>query len=168
MNVSVRQANEHDLATVRQLCWAYRDLLAERLSTRPEVLDAYYSEAKYRQLMDALPELHARPDGVILVAELEGAVVGCGMTHRIDATTCEIKRVFVDASARGAGAGKTLVQAAMAQSQADGYTRMVLDTIIWLPEAARLYEWMGFVPTAPYYDPDPEVLDLMLFMEHPL
>ena len=61
MNVSVRHATGQDLATVRQLCWAYRNLLAERVSDRPEVLDAYYSEAKYRQLMDALPELHARP-----------------------------------------------------------------------------------------------------------
>lgn len=165
----IRQAaGVAELEAVRDLCRAYRQVLAERTAHLPKVLAHYYDAADYEALLASLPEKHARPDGAIFVALLGGTVVGCAMTHRIGPDTCEIKRVFTDDAARGRGVARALCTAAMAQSRADGYRRMVLDTMRVLPEAVALYTAMGFAPAAPFY-PLPDFLrDHILFFEHPL
>lgn len=168
MSASVRLARPDDMAEVRQLCWAYRDVLVERSKARPSIVEHYYSEPVYTDLMERLPDIHARPDGAIFVAETNGIIgeiIGCAMTHRIDAETREIKRLYVNAHARGSGAATALINAAKAQSKADGYRRMVLDSMIWLDEAVRLYDRLGFTECAPYYEPDPAYLDLLIFRE---
>jgi len=147
-----------DLEAVRDLCRGYRALLAERTPDRPELLHTYYREAEYEALLERLPQLHARPDGSIFLARLEGLPVGCGMVHRIGPQTCEIKRVFATEAARGHGVGKAIFGAAMRQARADGYRDMKLDTIAPLTEAIGLYERLGFVPCAPFYDL-PEVFE---------
>ncbi|GGE25103.1 hypothetical protein GCM10011360_11890 [Primorskyibacter flagellatus] len=144
-------AGEADLHAVRQLCRDYRALLADRLAARPEVLAHYYDAAAYEGLLEALPETHARPDGVILVAVLDGAIVACGMTHRVGPDACEIKRVFTASSARGHGAARAIIGAAMDQARRDGYREMVLDTMVHLTEAISLYGKLGFAERAPFY-----------------
>ncbi|MGI3167630.1 GNAT family N-acetyltransferase [Pseudooceanicola sp. C21-150M6] len=149
----VRQARAAaDLEAVRSLCRDYRALLAERTLERPEVLANYYAEASYEALLASLEEKHARPDGAIFVAELDGRIVGCGMTHRVGPETCEIKRVFTTEAARGHGAAKAIFSEAMALARDDGYRVMVLDTMIWLTEAMALYDRLGFSEWAPFYD----------------
>ena len=74
-----------DLSAVRDLCWAYRDFLLNVSGTDADIVNAFYSVSKYTALMDRLAEEHARPQGVILLAEIDGHPVGCGMTHALDA-----------------------------------------------------------------------------------
>ena len=165
MNVTVRLAGPDDMAEVRRLCWAYRDVLVERSQTRPAIVEHYYAKEDFTALMDRLPQIHARPKGAVFVAETFADIIGCAMTHPIDADTCEIKRLYVDPNVRGSGAAFALINAAKTQSKADGYTRMVLDSMIWLDEAVRLYDRLGFMECAPYYDPDPAFVDLLIFRE---
>ncbi len=162
---SIRVAAAADLPAVQALCWDYRAVLVEAAAPRPEIVEAYYAKADYSALMAVLPRKHARPDGEMFVAKLGGHIVGCGMTHRINATTSEIKRVFTAPEARGSGAATGIIRAAMAQAKADGYTRLVLDSIVTLTDAVRLYDSMGFTPCTPYYDPDPRFVDLLVFRE---
>lgn len=152
-----------DLAAVRALCRDYRALLDARWPDYPQFLQRYYSEEKFEDLLARLPELHRAPEGAIFVADLEGEVVGCGMTHKIAEGICEIKRVYVTDAARGHGAGRRLCQAAMARARADGYARMVLDTTTRLTEAIALYEKLGFAPIAPFYDPPEDFAENLLF-----
>jgi GNAT superfamily N-acetyltransferase len=161
-------AGPEDIAEVRRLCWAYRDVLVERSAARPAIVDHYYAVPDYEALMGRLEQVHARPDGAIFVAELDRSVIGCAMTHRIDTETCEIKRLYVDPKARGHGAAKDLIAVSQRQALMDGYSRMVLDSMIWLPEAVQLYDGLGFTPCPPYYEPDPAYLDLLIFREKPL
>jgi GNAT superfamily N-acetyltransferase len=169
VTVVVRLAEgEADLAVVRDLCWRYRDLLAERTRDIPELLDYYYAVPVYRTLLNALPQKHARPKGAILVADIGGWTAACGMTLEIAPAVTEIKRVYVDEAARGRGVARTLCEAAMAQARSDGFRVMKLDTMRRLPEAVRLYEGMGFVPCPPYHDPPEAIRDGILFFEHPL
>lgn len=142
-----------DGPAIHALCWAYRDLLVERTSAFPGLLDRYYAKADYAALLDDLPRIHARPKGDIVVAELEAQVVGCAMYYPLAAEgVTEIKRIFVSADARGRSAGRALIEDCMRRAVADGYKRMVLDTMIELTEAIRLYEAMGFTPADPFYD----------------
>ncbi|MDX8348756.1 GNAT family N-acetyltransferase [Cognatiyoonia sp. IB215446] len=167
--ITIRPARgDDDLAAVRQLCWAYRDVLVARTTDFPLLLDFFYAQPVYQQLMDDLPARHIAPDGEIFVAEMQDQIVACGMTHRIDATTCEIKRVFVAPAARGQGIAQQLCKAAMQDARERGYTRVVLDTMRNLPEAMALYEGMGFTEAVPYYDLPDTLLDDIVFYEHPL
>ena len=165
----LRSATTADMDAVAELCWAYRALLVERAEGIPGIVEKYYSADSYAEMIAGLPVTHARPKGDIIVAEHQSRVVGCAMYYPLgpDGVT-EIKRVFVDPAARGLGAGRALMQDGIARAAADGYARMVLDTIAPLTEAIALYEALGFRPCPPYYDPDPAYVPHLRFMDFDL
>jgi predicted GNAT family acetyltransferase len=104
--LTIRPAStDADIAAVRGLCWAYRDFLLTFGETERRITETFYPQEKYAALMDRLEQEHARPRGIILLAERGGAVVGCGMSHALNDTDAEIKRVYVTDAARGTGAG---------------------------------------------------------------
>ncbi|MEO7887127.1 MAG: GNAT family N-acetyltransferase, partial [Polaromonas sp.] len=54
----------------------------------------------YEAEFAALPGKYAAPDGCLLLAWKEQAVVGCAALRRVDDTVCEMKRVYVRPNAR--------------------------------------------------------------------
>lgn len=64
---------------------------------------------------------------------------------------CEMKRLWVTQQHKGKGLGKALAVAAVAAAQELGYSHMVLDTLITLTAANRLYEGLGFQRRDAYY-----------------
>jgi len=97
-------------------------------------------------------ELDALPGGsdVVLVARLDGEPSGCVGVRPFEQGVCEMKRLFVRPSARGAGLGRTLAEAAIAQAREFGYERMRLDTLPSMAAAQELYRSLGFVEIPPY------------------
>lgn len=160
---------EDDLAAVRELMWAFRDWLDDRYSDERHLIERYYSRAAFADLLDRLPELHARPRGMILLARgLDGIAAGCCMYGHLPDGAVELKRMFVAESARGTGAGRGLVDAALAAARADGYRLMRLDTGYRHHEAQALYLRCGFRPGAPYHEVDPPWEGKLLFFERDL
>jgi GNAT superfamily N-acetyltransferase/uncharacterized damage-inducible protein DinB len=94
----------------------------------------------------------APPRGVFLLGTVGHAVVACGGVQAVDATTVEIKRMWVDGSRRGAGVGTRLLQALEAQAAAMGFARVVLDTNGALTEAIAMYERSGYERIERYND----------------
>jgi len=80
------------------------------------------------------------------VAELPGAYAPPRGLRPLDATTCDLKRLFVRPNARSAGLGRLLTEAAIAEARARGYARMRLDTVPGLEAAQTLC----FKEVAPY------------------
>lgn len=154
---------EADFAAVRSLCREYRALLADRWPDVPQFLDRYYNQETFEDLLGRLPQLHCEPKGAVFVADLEGHLVGCGMTHQVAPGVAEIKRVYVSDAARGHGAGRRICLAAMERSKAQGYAQMVLDTTTRLTEAIALYERLGFAEIAPFYDPPEDLVEHLRF-----
>ena len=104
----------------------------------------------YEQEFAQLPGKYAQPDGCILLAAMDnGDVVGCAALRRVDEVACELKRVYVRPAARGQDLGRQLVQHMLQMGRAAGYRRMCLDVLPEFVAAQRLYESLGFVPTAP-------------------
>jgi GNAT superfamily N-acetyltransferase len=103
-----------------------------------------------------------RPDGVFLVAFLEvdggdEVAVGCAGIRRHDATTAELKRMFVAEAARGRGVARALLARLEDEAVALGYDELWLETGTAQPEAIALYESEGYEPIPNYgkYRDDP-------------
>jgi putative acetyltransferase len=88
----------------------------------------------------------AEGEGAFVIAYLDGAAVGCGAVRRIDASTAELKRMYVVPGARGYGIGKTIVESLEHEARQLGVARVVLETGTRLAPAIGLYRRMGYAP----------------------
>ena len=135
----VTQMDESESGEVRALLRAYADSL-------PFELDFQDFD---RELAD-LPGAYAPPHGALLVARIGGEVSGCVALRPLTQEICELKRLFVQPTARGAGLGRRLMAAVVEEARRLGYGRMRLDTTPGMETAQKLYEDLGFEETAPY------------------
>lgn len=103
----------------------------------------------YEQEFAELPGKYAEPDGGVLLAVVEGRVVGCAALRRVEDGTCELKRVYVRPVARGMDLGRKLVEEMLRVAREAGYRRMCLDVLPEFVAAQRLYESLGFVTAEP-------------------
>jgi DNA-binding MarR family transcriptional regulator/ribosomal protein S18 acetylase RimI-like enzyme len=84
------------------------------------------------------------PAGLLLVARLRGKAIGCGALKLHPGAPAELKRMWVDPSARGLGLGKRLLGELEARASAAGAKAVRLETNRALTEAIRLYRQSGF------------------------
>jgi len=98
-----------------------------------------------------LPGDYAPPDGRLFLAEHDGKLAGCGAFHRLDVTSCEMKRLYIRPDFRGLGLGKTLAQRILAEAASIGFKRIRLDTVAGtMDDAIALYRRLGFREIDPY------------------
>ncbi|RVU26115.1 GNAT family N-acetyltransferase [Streptomyces antnestii] len=96
----------------------------------------------------------AAPDGVLLVARYLGEPAGMAGVRMLDASTGELKRVFVRPAMRGKGGADLLLAGAESAARELGAERIVLDTRTDLVESRTLYARHGYEET-PRYNDDP-------------
>ena len=90
--------------------------------------------------------------GCWLLVVDEGAPVACGGFRRLDAVTCEVKRMFVAGEARRRGHARRLLASLEDEARAAGYERVRLDTSAVLTESRILYESSGYRAIEKYND----------------
>jgi len=107
-----------------------------------------------------LPGAYARPQGRLLVAGEPGQAFACIALRPLvpdialplpPDSVGEVKRLYVQPSARKGGWGAKLVQTLVAQARTIGYAELKLDTLDWMTEARALYAKLGFRECAAYY-----------------
>ena len=139
MAVEIRATSQDDLNAVRELWAEYWRWL--RL---PGDFQGFEEERQ------TLPGLYAPPAGRLLVAAINGRIVGTAALRPVNGTACEAKRVFVLAEQRGLGVGRALMLALMDEGRAAGYSTMYADTLPAMTAARALYRDLGFAETEPY------------------
>jgi putative acetyltransferase len=107
-----------------------------------------------------------RPELRFFVARRGGRALGCGAVLVGPDGTGELKRFFVDPSARGAGLGARLIAAVEAEARREGVRVLRLETGVFSGPALALYRGQGYRPREafPPYRPDP----MSVFMEKAL
>ncbi len=91
------------------------------------------------------------PKGLLLVASLLGAAVGCGaLKLHGDTRIAEVKRMWVAAELRGLGLGRRLLERLSAEAASRGMEILRLETNRSLLDAKHLYQRAGFVEVEPF------------------
>ncbi len=128
-----------DIAQVRELFMEYQSSLGVDLCFQG-----------FTEELASLPGSYARPAGRLLLASNAAAALGVVALRPVRSADCEMKRLYVRASGRGAGLGRRLTEALMKEARLAGYRRVLLDTLPTMTEAQALYRSMGFVEIEAY------------------
>lgn len=98
------------------------------------------------------PEAISPPNGVLLLARLDGEPVGCGAVKLLPGGLAEIKRMWVSPTARGRGLARRLLVELEDRARAGGCRRAQLDTNGTLVEAIAMYRSAGYAEVEPFND----------------
>lgn len=90
------------------------------------------------------PEDVEVPRAAFVIARLDGHPVGCGAMRPLDDTTVEVKRMYTRADYRRKGVAQAILAEIERLAVAFGYSRIKLQTGPKQPEAAALYERVGY------------------------
>ena len=144
---SVRRAAEGDAAAIAAI---HRQVQALHAAAVPDFFKPPATEAFAPEFWR---ERLAQPDAVILVAELEGAVVGylyadlaptMATIHTYARPRCFIHQIGVDAAWRGQGAGSALLAAVKPIARSEGVNLIALTTWAFNAPAVRFFTRAGF------------------------
>ena len=129
-----------------------------RSPTAQEALGRYFAELdeRFPAGFDAaaaadVSDLRS-PHGAFVLVRAADVVVGCGGVQRIDATTGEIKRMWIDPTRRGLGVGRRLLARLEDVRTRPRLHRVVLDTNGALVEAIAMYRRAGYEAVERYND----------------
>lgn len=90
------------------------------------------------------------PEGLFLVADVDGAPAGCGAWRMHAPGVVEIKRVYVEPAWRRLGLAALIVDVLEETATAAGHRSAVLNTGVRQPEALGLYAALGYRPVPGY------------------
>ena len=130
----------------------------------PEVFSAYGYEGGQAQL----PGEYGAPDGCLLLAVVDSRPAGCVALRRFDASTCEMRMLFVHPEFQGLGVGRALVVGLLDAGRKLGYSSMCLETSRHMASAHRLYASLGFREVGQYNDRHDSLDEITTFMERRL
>lgn len=106
----------------------------------------------FEEELATLPGKYGGPKGIVVLGFLDRQPVACAALRPLKPRVCEMKRLYVQPAARGRGIARALVRRLLREARGMGYKSMKLDTLGRMTSAIKLYESMGFVPTAPYIE----------------
>lgn len=143
------------------------EILAVRLTSREAAYRGRLPDAAmdHESMDERRSRWHGRlngndPQGVTLVAEIDGRIVGfCRSgTEASDPTgrSCQIKLLYVAPGAQRRGLGRALLEHTTAMIAANGFTRATLGVFAFNEEAIRFYEQLGWVRAGTIEAPGPE------------
>lgn len=167
--MTIRDAHSAaDYEAFGKLCRDYVGWCRNRYQAIPWLVDEIFGYQSLEDELKILATKYGPPNGRILLAFLDGEIVGGGAYKQLSQGVCELKRLYVSDKARGHGAGRQLSKKLTAAARADGFAMMKLDTGNLMKEAIAMYRSMGFEPCPPYIEYPARIQPYIVFMEKAL
>ena len=140
-DIIIRPFSERDAAQVRELF-----ITVNRLLTTPDLRDAFevYIERGLVEEIDRIPAYYSEHAGSFWVAVKDDKVVGMFGLEDTSDGAMELRRMYVDPSARRQGVARQMLQSAEDDCRRQGVSRLVLSTSEIQIAALALYEEAGY------------------------
>jgi ribosomal protein S18 acetylase RimI-like enzyme len=85
--------------------------------------------------------------------------------RKLSGSACELYNVFVRPTWRGQSIGLKLIQSLLDQARKCGYRVMRLETALFMGDAQKLYQGLGFKTCEPYRQISPHLARVTLWLE---
>lgn len=121
------------------------DLYREYIQSTTVDLAFQSNEEEFR----LVPEKYSTEESKTFLLKRSGAPVGCAAFRRLSESVCEMKRVYIQPSARGYNQGRRLIDKVLQEAIVSGYKKICLDVLPEFKTALRLYESYGFIEHPP-------------------
>ena len=164
MDIQIFQYKESNLEEIRIILNEYLSFIAKELIRPPWnfTLDVEYAVNFTMNNLDKFAE----PDVRLLLVEVDGEIGGTISLRKIREDAGEIKRMYVKPKFRGKKLGNLMIEKVISISEENGFSKLFLDTSLFMSSAVSLYKKYGFKETTFY----PEsvipkgLLNTMIFM----
>jgi putative acetyltransferase len=117
-----------------------------------EWLDVDLCFQGFDEEMESFPGRYAPPEGILLLARVDGSAAGAVGLRPIGDGVCEMKRMYVRPPWRSLKIGRKLAERVIDEARRIGYRVMQLDTLERLTAAEALYRSLGFRRIDAYYE----------------
>lgn len=155
--IDIRLIQPDEIVSAKDLIYRVAHRVFRDTRTLEESI-AYYESRGVLQDMDALQQAYFANDGIFLVMTDEDRLIGTGAIRKIDAETCELKRVWLLFEYHGRGLGYRMIQELLAFARRKGYRRIRLETDRGAQSRAyELYRRLGFYEIPRYSDNQDDV-----------
>ena len=115
--------------------------------------------------LQQLSIVYATTTGGIVLCKKNNDFIGCSAIRKIDTTSCELKRMWVQLPYQKLGIGETLLKECIALAKKLNYKEIRLDTLKRLQPAIKLYKKYNFIETEAYYkNPNSDVVYMKLVL----
>ena len=125
---------------IRPLFEAY---IADQLEKQPD-FRGYLTQQRYDDELLHPEEKYGLPHGRLYLLRFQQDAIGCIALRRIDAESCELKRLYIVPKFRGLGFSHLLTEQIIQDARQIGYRRILLDTFPFMHSAIALYKSHGF------------------------
>ena len=164
MEIQIFQCNESDLGAIRLILTEYMRFIANEMIKPPWNfnLDIEYGVDFTMNNLDKFAE----PDGRLLLVEVDGEIAGTISLRKIREDAGEIKRMYVKPKFRGKKLGNLMVEKVISISEENGFSKLFLDTSLFMSSAVSLYKKYGFkeIDSYPECIVSKELWDNWIFM----
>jgi ribosomal protein S18 acetylase RimI-like enzyme len=138
-------ASQKDFADGRALFVAYSKSLS---------IDLGFQD--FDQELHNITNQYNKPSGALLLVYQGEQAVACAAVRKLDDTTAELKRMYVDPQFRQNSIGKQLLGRCIEMAISLGYKKIRLDTLPDMLQALALYRAFGFYEIPAYrFNPVP-------------
>ena len=164
MDIQIFQYKESHLGAIRLILTEYMKFIANEIIKPPWQFNVDI-EHEVDFTMNNLDKF-AEPDGRLLLVEVDGEIAGTISLRKIREDAGEIKRMYVRPKFRGKKLGNLMVEKIISISEENGFSKLFLDTSLFMSSAVSLYKKYGFneIDSYPECIVSKELWDNWIFM----
>ena len=168
METTIIQYKESHLEEIRSILTEYITFIANELMKPPWKFNVEVDH-EVDFTMNNLDKFE-KPDGRLLLVEVDGQIAGIISLRKIRDDSGEIKRMFVRPKFRGKKLGNLMIEEVIEVAKENGYSKLYLDTAQYMSSAVTLYKKFGFEEIEPYPEciVPKELWEKLIFMKKEL